>query len=293
MPASSGVLLVDKPCGPTSHDVVAAARRALGTRRIGHTGTLDPFASGLLLLCIGSATRIAEYLTPLRKVYRAVFRFGAATDTDDRTGRVTASSECWRGISDEQIRSALADWIGEHDQVPPLYSAKKIGGVAMHRLARAGHAPARSPMRVRIHDMRLLSSTSPDADVEIDCSAGTYVRAIARDVGLALGCFAHLAELRRVRIGRYVVEDAVSVDELFDPAIVARAWVSPLAALDHLPLVQVSEADAHALSHGRAISAAADSTSAEAVAVALGTRLLAIARRSDGRLEPKKVFADA
>lgn len=295
MPASSrpGVLPVDKPAGPTSHDVVAAARRALGTRRIGHTGTLDPFASGLLLLCIGAATRLAEYLVPLPKTYRAVIRFGTATATDDPTGAVTNTSECWRALEPARIRAALEAHVGETDQVPPAYSAKKIEGVRMYRRARAGAAPALSPVRVRIDDIRPVRVEPPDVTAEIDCGAGTYIRALARDIGRDVDCVAHLAELRRTRVGRYHVEDAVSLDRLDDDEAVRNAWVAPLAALDHLPIVTVSDAEAEALRHGRAVRAPGDSPDCEILAVAYHGRLLAIAARVDHRIEPRKVLPDA
>lgn len=322
MPANSraGVLAVDKPPGPTSHDVVAAARRALDIRRIGHTGTLDPFASGLLLLCIGAATRLAEYLLPLAKTYRAVIRFGTATTTDDPTGTVTARSECWRDLAPERIRATLGAHVGEHDQIPPAYSAKKVEGVRMYRRARAGDAAAAVPVRVRIHDIRVLRTDLPDVTAEIDCAAGTYIRALARDVGHALDCVAHLAELRRTRIGRYGVEGALSLEQLCDDAAVRNAWVAPLAALDHMPTVPVGDEDADALRHGRAVRApnrpptpgpppslpplgggvqrraspeTPDPLDAGTVAVAHDDRLLAIATLAHGRLEPRKVFPDA
>ncbi|MGH7555412.1 MAG: tRNA pseudouridine(55) synthase TruB, partial [Longimicrobiales bacterium] len=182
----AGVLPVDKPAGPTSHDVVIAARRALRTRRIGHTGTLDPFASGLMLLCVGTATRIAQYLTGLPKTYRAVIRFGTATATDDRTGEPVAVSESWRSLNAPLVREALVTLTGDVMQIPPIFSAKKVGGVAMHRLARRGNAPVPQPTPVRIDRIELIDLDLPDATIEIDCSAGTYVRAVARDAGATL-----------------------------------------------------------------------------------------------------------
>jgi tRNA pseudouridine55 synthase len=287
----AGVLPVDKPVGPTSHDVVAAARRALRTRRIGHTGTLDPFASGLLLLCVGEATRIAEFLTGLPKTYRARMRFGAATDTDDRTGQVVARSEEWRALTPARITDVLARLTGEVDQVPPIFSAKKVGGVAMHRLARSGAAPTPAAVRVRIHEIRLLDVALPEAEIEITCSAGTYVRAVARDAGAALGTFAHLAELRRTRVGRFSVEQAIGQEALELPDAVERAWLSPLQALEHLPQIEVDAVQAAAIAHGGTIAAPVDAAPGNAVALAHEAKLLAIAEPAHGRLQPRKVFA--
>ena len=182
-----GVLAVDKPAGPTSHDVVARARRALQVRRIGHTGTLDPFASGLLLLCIGGATRLAEYLTALPKSYQAVLRLGRATDTDDLTGATLGESDAWREIGEADLRAALAAQAGERLQLPPLYSAKKVGGERMYAAARRGESPAREPVPVRIDRVELLDFRPPEVEFAVDCSSGTYIRAIARDVGRGAG----------------------------------------------------------------------------------------------------------
>jgi tRNA pseudouridine55 synthase len=287
----AGVLPVDKPAGPTSHDVVLATRRALRTRRIGHTGTLDPFASGLMLLCVGAATRIAQYLTGLPKTYRAVIRFGTATDTDDRTGDPVAVSESWRSLNAPLVRDALATLTGDLMQIPPIYSAKKVGGVAMHRLARRGNAPAPQPTPVRIDRIELVELNLPDATIEIDCSAGTYVRAVARDAGAALHTCAHLAELRRTRIGRHRVENAIAADKLGDVEAVRRAWLSPLAALDHLPRLEVLPNEAAMLRRGIAITTPDETPEESVVAIALGEQLVAIAQASDGLLRPRKVFA--
>jgi tRNA pseudouridine55 synthase len=286
----TGVLPVDKPAGPTSHDVVMATRRALRTRRVGHTGTLDPFASGLMLLCVGAATRIAQYLTGLPKTYRAVIRFGAATDTDDRTGQPVAVSDSWRSLNAPLIREALETFTGDLMQLPPVFSAKKVGGVAMHRLARRGSAPAPKPSPVRIDRIELIDLDLPDATIEIDCSAGTYVRSVARDAGTALGTCAHLAELRRTRIGRHHVDDAVPAARLDDAEAVRRAWLNPIEALDHLPRLDVVADEAAMLRRGIAIPAPQAAPREGTVALALGEQLVAIAHAADGLLHPRKVF---
>jgi tRNA pseudouridine(55) synthase len=196
----SGVIPVDKPAGPTSHDVVAMTRRALGTRRVGHTGTLDPFATGLLLVCVGSATRLAEYLTGLPKSYTATLRLGESTDTDDFEGTVVRSNAKWRSTSREDVVRALERQQGEILQVPPRYSAKKVEGKRSYAVAREGGDMALSPVPVTIHAIRVTRFNPPDVEFEVDCSRGTYIRAIARDAGDELGVGAHLVALRRTRI---------------------------------------------------------------------------------------------
>ncbi len=182
-----GVLLVDKPAGITSHDVVARVRRAVGVRRVGHTGTLDPFATGLMLLCVGSATRIAQYLTGLDKRYRAVIRLGTSTTTDDIEGEVLTRSDDWRDVSEEQVEAAMAGMVGRIEQTPPTYSAKKIQGRRAYQRAREGDPPVLTPVPVTVHGITIQEISGTDVRAEIHCSSGTYIRALARDLGLALG----------------------------------------------------------------------------------------------------------
>lgn len=287
----SGVLPVDKPEGPTSHDVVAAARRALGTKRIGHTGTLDPFASGLLLLCVGPATRLAEYLSDLPKTYRATMRVGTETDTADRTGEPVSQSAAWRDVTREQIHAALRAQVGRIRQVPPVYSAKKVAGERAYDRARRGEAVELEPVEVEVYRLGVLAIELPDVSFEVECSSGTYIRAIARDVGAALSVGAHLVELRRTRIGPHCVGDAVPLDRLGDAAAVRAAWVEPLEALSHLPRLDVDDAIALALRHGRAVWRPNTGLPEDApVAVAYHDELLAVGRIEDGRLRPRKVF---
>ncbi len=290
--ARGGVLPVDKPVGPTSHDAVAAVRRALRTRQVGHTGTLDPFASGLLLVCFGPATRLAEYLTPLPKTYRAVMRLGEATDTDDRTGEVVARSDDWRGLAPEQVRAALERQVGEIEQLPPRFSAKKVGGERMYAAARRGEEVERKPSRVVIHRVELLDVRLPEVEFEVECGSGTYIRAIARDAGEALGVGGHLAELRRTRMGAHSVEAAVPLDALGDAERVAAAVLSPADAVAHLPRVAVDEAGAAALGFGRALPAPEDVPAGVPLAlVGAGGALLAIGERNGDRVQPRKVLA--
>jgi tRNA pseudouridine55 synthase len=200
-PEVEGVLPVDKPVGPTSHDIIAAARRALRQRRIGHTGTLDPFASGLLLLLLGRATRLAEYFADLPKRYTATAHLGVATDTEDRTGQIVATSDAWRGLAPDRVRAAFESMAGERMQRPPAFSAKKVAGERAYAAARRGDDLALQPVPIRIDSLRVTGLELPLVTFEVTCSTGTYVRSIARDAGDDLGVFGHLAELRRTGIG--------------------------------------------------------------------------------------------
>lgn len=288
----NGVLPVDKPAGPTSHDVVSRARRMLGVRRIGHTGTLDPFASGLLLLCIGPATRLAEYLTALPKSYRAVLRLGQATDTDDRMGAVVQESEAWRALESGAVEAALGSQVGDILQLPPAYSAKKVDGERMYAAARRGEVVQRTPVPVTVHSLRLLRLELPEVEFEVECSSGTYIRAIARDVGEALGVGGHLVELRRTRIGDHGVESALSLDQLENPAAVRERLLAPADALIHLPSVRVDDEGARALAHGRSIEAPAElEEGRRAALLSPSGALLAIGERVADRVQPRKVFA--
>lgn len=292
-----GVLPVDKPAGPTSHDIVAAARRALRLRRIGHTGTLDPFASGLLLLCLGPATRLAEYLTGLDKGYLATMRLGERTDTGDLTGNTVAASEGWRDLSRSAVEAVLAALRGTQLQSPPVFSAKKIRGQRSYELARRGEAIQPEPVEVTIHELELLEFELPLVRFRARCSSGTYIRAIARDAGEALGPGAHLTELRRTAIGTHRVEGAVPVAALADMEAVAQALLAPLSALAHLPRVGgLERADLAALSHGRPVPIPPGVGHEPMAAVAVhdaGGDLVAITSSDGELLRPGKVFQPA
>lgn len=288
-----GVLPVDKPEGPTSHDVVAMARRALRTRRIGHTGTLDPFASGLLLLCLGPATRLAEYLTGLPKSYTATVRLGETTDTDDHTGEVVARSDAWRGLTSDAIGAALERQVGTIQQLPPIYSAKKVGGERMYAAARRGEELERTPVEVTIHSIEVLSIDLPDVEIAVDASSGTYIRAIARDLGEALGVGGHLTRLRRTRIGAHDVADAIGVDRLDDAEAVRAALITPEAAVSHFPSVSLTGDETRRVANGGAVSRPSEPAGPGGETVALMSptgSLLAIAQRDGTALRPRKVF---
>lgn len=284
-----GVLRIDKPEGPTSHDAVEVVRRALSERRVGHTGTLDPFASGLMLMCVGRATRIAEFLSGLDKCYEAVARLGRVTDTLDRDGRTIREDEGWRDLDEERVREALLGFVGSIAQVPPQFSARKIDGVPMHRRARRGEHVELPPRPVEIHQMELVEARLPDLHLRVCCSSGTYVRALARDLGEVLGVGAHLTRLRRISIGTFRVKDALGLDGLTDEGAVASAWLSPLEALAHLPAVRVNAEAVRALGCGQRIPMDAQSSAPSVVAEFEGS-LVAVGEVADASFRPRKVF---
>ena len=283
------VLPVDKPEGPTSHDVVAQARKALGIRKVGHTGTLDPFASGLLILCVGRATRLAEYLSGLDKTYEATAKLGITTDTLDRDGEVLEDRVGWRELAEPAVAEALRTFQGEIEQVPPQFSAKKVEGVAMHRRARRGEQVRLEPCVVTVHSIELLAMELPEIRFRVRCSSGTYLRSIARDLGEELGVGAHLTALRRITIGAFGVDGAIGVEQLADTAAVDGVRIDPLAALGHLPAVEVGEEEAGRLAHGQRLRLD-EAAPNGLVAVANAGALLAVAEIDDGLLSPRKVF---
>lgn len=266
-----GVLIIDKPAGMTSHDVVACVRRAIGERRVGHTGTLDPFATGVLVVLVGRATRLAQFLSGAEKEYEAVIRLGYATDTGDITGaRVledragfTAETQRAQSFRREAIEAALTSLCGEIEQTPPMYSAKKIAGEKLYELARRGEQVERKAVRVNVSqfaalpiDGSLLNANddgTSDLAVRVVCSAGTYVRTLGESVGERLGVGAHLSELRRTRAGRFAIADAITLDRLDDVAqsgTVARVLISPDAALAHLPVHNLDAESLQRVRHG-------------------------------------------
>lgn len=284
----TGILPVDKPAGPSSHDMVVVARRALGERRIGHTGTLDPFATGLLLLCTGTATRLAEYLVGLEKEYEATARLGVATDTLDHTGEVTGESEAWSRLDETTIRAAFEDQAGALLQTPPAYSAKKIAGRKAYELARAGEMVTPDAVQVIIHSLDVLAVDGADVRFRMRCSSGTYVRAVARDAGEALGVGAHLTALRRTAVGRFHVDQALPPEALDDRDAVEAALVTPLAAVAHMPTVELSADDHTRIGHGQRL--AAENAPAGLLALVYDGELVAIAEGDDGVIRPRKVF---
>ena len=209
-----GILLVDKPSGITSHDGVNRVRRLLQMRRVGHAGTLDPMATGLLILLVGKATKVSQYLMSLDKGYAGILKLGEATDTHDAEGEVVERKELPGDLSAEQLREACKGFLGDQYQKPPMFSAKKVKGVPLYKLARKGKTVEREARLVRVSSFTLTSVQLPEASFELHCSKGTYVRTIVHDLGQQLGCGAHLAQLRRTRIDRFHVDEAFSMDQL-------------------------------------------------------------------------------
>lgn len=284
---TDGVLPVDKPAGPTSHDVVSRARRALGTRRIGHTGTLDPFATGLLLLCVGNATRIAEYLTARDKRYTATVRLGVTTDTDDCTGTVLARAEA--AVPDAALEAAVAEMRGHFMQVPPSYSAKKKAGRRAYQLARAGMEVELAPVPVTIHELRVIERRGAEFDLDVTSSSGTYIRAIARDIGAQVGSGAHLTALRRVAIGAHRVDDALPLDTLGDPARTEAAMIPLIRAMADFPMVPLDPAGVVDVRHGRSV--AVNAADADVACFVHDGGLIAIGRVQAGSAHPRKVLS--
>jgi tRNA pseudouridine55 synthase len=248
----SGILSVDKPPGVTSFDVVRMVRRETGVKRVGHAGTLDPMASGVLLVLLGQAVRVSEYLMDLPKSYRATLRLGVSTNTYDAEGEVTAERPV--EVSEERLREVLAEFEGEIRQVPPAFSAVKVGGERAYKLARKGEEVALKPRRAHIYRIALTSFDLPEATIEVDCSRGTYVRSFAHDIGEALGCGAHLSALVRTAVGPFTVGRSVG-DEALRAALEDGTWrdlVQPMdCGLLHLPALTLGIEDEKDIRHGR------------------------------------------
>lgn len=252
----------------TSHDVVARVRKIVRERRVGHTGTLDPFATGVLVVLVGRATRLAQFLSRAKKEYEAVIRLGYATDTGDMTGQpieteFQARAQIPQSMRKQEIETAINSLSGEIEQLPPMYSAKKIGGRKLYQHARRGEEIERQPLRVTIQEFELLSDDgtflrmnedgSADLRVRVVCSAGTYVRTLAEDLGKRVGIGAHLTELRRTRAGRFSTENAITLEELAElmtTGSLEKALISPNDALSHLPQIDLDDEQTRRTVHG-------------------------------------------
>lgn len=287
-----GILVVDKPVGPTSHQVVNVVRRGTGIRKVGHAGTLDPRASGVLVLCLGAATRLSEYLSTSTKRYHAVIRFGASTQTYDAEGPVT--QETGSTPKRKEIEEALTEFEGEISQTPPPYSAIKVRGKRAYQLAREGNPPDLEPRKVTIYDLKFMSYKSPDLAIEIECSAGTYIRSIAHDLGERLSTGAHLAALKRLKAGPFTIEDAIPLPKLEVGFLVDKweKYVTPAAdALPEFPIVEIDAKSLEHIRHGQRIQAKSGS-SGMARGISSDGELIAILEAvEDGTLwHPRKVF---
>lgn len=241
---SDGILLVDKPKGITSHDAVDRVRRVLGIKKVGHAGTLDPMASGLLVMGVGRGTRLLRFLADLDKEYEGTGRLGVETDTLDAEGEVVRTAPV--DVSEEDLRSAMKALTGEIQQRPPAFSAVQVGGERLYKAARRGETIEAPPRAVRVEAFELERFTSPDFEFRVICSSGTYVRSLVADAGTSLGTGAHLARLVRTRIGRFTLDGAKPPDEVGDPLPLEEA-------VGHLPRLDLSEEEAVAARHGRVL----------------------------------------
>ena len=260
--AISGVLVIDKPVGLTSHEVVQIIRHGTNIRRAGHTGTLDPRASGVLIVLIGPAVRLSEYVSASDKRYQAIIRLGATTDTFDADGRFTSKDETPQ-ITEEQFETALKTFVGEIIQTPPPYSAVKVHGRPAYDMAREGEEVQLEPRKIQVYSLELLEWAPPEAVIDVYCSSGTYVRSLANDLGDKLGCGAYLTGLRRTKSGRFTLRDAVPLRKLRE-AFDAGNWyqyVIPAAeALSDWPALELNNEQVEAVRHGHRVPAEAGAT---------------------------------
>ncbi len=283
-----GFIVIDKPAGMTSHDVVRAVRRIAGQKKVGHTGTLDPFATGVLPVALGEGTKAIPFLDEAVKEYRAVMRLGAATDTQDCTGTVIREG-VWRDLTPEAVRAAAALFVGRLLQVPPMYSALKRDGVPLYRLARRGEEVARDAREIEIHELVIEEVAFPDVAFRVRCSRGTYVRTLADDLGERLGCGAHLVALRRTMSGPFGIDAAVSLDRLARDERLAGIIISPYAALSHLRDLPLTEGGVAKVRRGIAPTRddclsplACGAGSPERIRLSFGGRLVAVAETCGG-----------
>ncbi|MDH5643919.1 MAG: tRNA pseudouridine(55) synthase TruB [Gemmatimonadota bacterium] len=279
----TGLLLVDKTEGPTSHDVINIARKKLGERRVGHVGTLDPFASGLLVVLVGRATRLAKFLVGLEKRYTGIIKLGAVTDTDDFTGQVLEETDRWRSVEEEDIDRAMKKLCGKIQQVPPAFSAKKVAGVRAYSRARRGEAVELSAQTVEVSKFDLVQRTGADVHFDVTVSSGTYIRSLARDLGRDLGVGGHLLKLRRESVGDFKVTDAVDVHE-----VTADSLRPAGDAVYKMKQVVVTKEEGQLVRHGNAVRE--EIPDSGPVALFEDRNLIAIAEVKDGALYPKVVL---
>jgi tRNA pseudouridine55 synthase len=288
------VLVCDKPAGMTSHDVVARVRRLAGQRRVGHGGTLDPPATGVLVLAIGRATRLLPFLPTEPKRYLATVAFGTETDTLDGAGTVTATAAAG-GLDEAGVRAAMAGFVGPQEQIPPMVSAVKVAGERLYAKARRGESVERAPRPIVVHELELRDFTAgerPLATVAVSCSGGTYVRSLAADLGRALGTLAHLAALRRTAVGRFTEDDAHTLTELEELTASGKlegAVLDPAAAMASTAVRALTPAEAVALASGRPLDPSGRDD--PVAAVDPDGRLVAVIQDSNGRARPKVVLA--
>jgi tRNA pseudouridine55 synthase len=284
---TDGVLVVDKPAGMTSHDVVDEIRRRFQTKKVGHAGTLDPDATGVLLIGVGRATRFLAYAQDAPKRYEATAAFGTSTSTQDASGDVIETREC--SFSAEELARALEKFTGDIEQVPPMVSAVRVGGERLHVKARRGEEVERAPRPVTIHELELTEfrpGDVPEAEISVLCSSGTYVRTLIHDIGAALGCGAHMATLRRIETGGFTIAEATPL------ADISTDHLHPLTeAVRVLPAIDLSEEDARAVENGHKLAASIASGLVEGDLVALRAEgaLVAVYRRAGDVLAADRV----
>lgn len=288
-----GVLNIRKPKGWTSHDVVQKVRGLLAERRIGHTGTLDPLATGVMVLCVGKATRIARFLESQDKEYRVILRLGVITDTLDADGNILETRSYAPPPRDEILR-VIRSFTGTITQRPPAFSAIKVEGVPSYKLARKGTAVELKARPVTVHTLQLTSYEDPFVGLTVGCSKGTYIRVLCADIGALLGPGAHVVELERTRVGRFLLEHSLSLEQLAEhkaAGSLENALISMDNALAHFPCVDVGIPEAERVSHGNPIPwpQLTDASPSVRVHDARGI-LIAIARTREGKLEPQLVF---
>ena len=287
----SGLLIIDKPVGPTSHDVVGRVRRAAGMRRVGHAGTLDPLASGVLLVCVGPATRFVEYLVGLDKVYETTARLGQATTTYDAEGELTAERPVT--VTADAIHAVLPAFRGVIRQRVPAFSAVKRDGQPLYKRARRGEDIDDLPERdVIIHTLDLLAYAPPLLTLRMSVSSGTYVRSLAHDLGESLGCGGHVVALRRTTVGRFTVADAVALEHL-SPENLAEHLRPPEAAVAHLPRAEFTPEEALLLGYGQWVAAPDDAPAGDVAAFGAGGRFLGIVVAQEGMWRPRKMISKA
>lgn len=288
----SGVLVVDKPVGLTSHDVVQIIRRGTGIRRAGHTGTLDPRASGVLVVLLGPAVRLSEYVSASDKRYQSTIRLGQSTSTYDSEGEVSGEPVNLDNISEEEFEDILLDFVGEIEQVPPAHSAVKVQGKKAYERARAGEEVELPARKINVYSLELLEWAPPEVVVDVFCSSGTYVRSLANDLGERLGVGAHLVGLRRTKSGRFTLRDAVSLRRLreaFQVGDWAQFLIPAAEALGDWPAIEMTADEVERIRHGHRIPAETESEG-WARAITEQGDLVALVECIDSEWQPRKVF---
>ncbi len=295
--AISGVLVVDKPVGMTSHDVVQVIRNGTGLRRAGHTGTLDPRASGVLVVLVGPAVRLSEFVSASDKRYQAIIRLGSTTDTFDADGKITQSAQSVN-VTEEQFEKVLATFVGEIEQTPPPYSAVKVQGRKAYEMARQGEEVELAPRKITVHHLEVLEWAPPEVVIDVHCSSGTYVRSLANDLGATLGCGAYLVGLRRTKSGRFSLREATPLRKLQE-AFHAGDWYQYLIpaaeALAEWPAIELSPDDVENVRHGHRVKAGPDAKPGSVRGVSTQGELVALmelvtGETGDPEWQPKKVF---